>query len=872
MARAITREPSAGSRGDAAAPAGRTTPSAAASSVLALQQAAGNAAVGRVLARRPVTVRLATPPPIRRRTWAERASYHSRERAARLDELEKLSDADIKKLRDEVTAKASGPEGTDQAAATRRLEDIETVTTDRGIAPRAERYGRYDGPVAKRMNVRAHLEQDVRDTRSFNQALKAFSTYSGIEEDIKLFKKERDAFASDFKGQAYSVCERMLDASQIGIKQIVEAYGLPYDSVKLAARELGEGRSSVEEQADHIIAVVVNDPASHVDDPKYEGQREALAKKAGELDKLKAAAHDLKVAANKAGNAMSAGSDPKSVASQEDYRKAQTAYINAYNELAMAWIAAERLHPVLTGFRGRTAIEDVDLSGVDTRDPRAEMKAVLMEVLPKFRDLAKARWQLQHGGLKPMTLPTVVALTRTLLFIPKGSLRDGIVNDLAAEAADDGDSTFIKIFGFALAILAIIPTAGASLGIAAGMAAVTLATYQATKEWEKYSKAKLYANTDVDWARALSTEDPSLTGFAFSLVNLGLEAIPLAGAFNKARRLRAAVAAGEDTAELVKDINRIGANAPIRANANPHLGDEVLADIKKTTRAPEVEVKKPVSGGGSPPSAAKPRTEEELAGSSAKKAKPGARPVNYKPPGAKGGAALPSVPVVDTTNTLAKFANHQSVDALRASVGPRLAKLTNGRGKLNPMMTDIMDRLGGIPKTAGNRELIQRFPTIYNRTREPKFVEDAMAALWEEAAKGQRTTREVLAAKYGGEAGLPKLLHTLDDDAEEFRQLLLNEHPFLDAAFASDYHGAHIHLFQEFLVDRAGGPGTGRLLRKLIAESTGPEFVPTGGRGARKWWGAFWDAMFDDPNGRGYINHPESLGQILQEDLGLPRY
>jgi hypothetical protein len=112
-----------------------------------------------------------------------------------------------------------------------------------------------------------------------------------------------------------------------------------------------------------------------------------------------------------------------------------------------------------------------------------------------------------------------------------------------------------------------------------------------------------------------------------------------------------------------------------------------------------------------------------------------------------------------------------------------------------------------------------------HKTREPKFVEDAMAALWEEAASAQ-----------------------------------------------ADHHGAHIHLLQEFLVDRAGGPGTGRLLRKLIAESTGPEFIPKGSNGTRKWWGAFWDAMFDDPHGSGFINHPESLGQILQEDLGLPRY
>ena len=877
MERAITSKPSTGSSGNRAVGPGRGQGAPLVSNILALQQTAGNAAVSRMLARKSVTVHLATPPPVKRRSWIERASPENEARARRLDELEKLTDAELKKLREQVTAKAMGPASSDQESAMRALENIESITADRGIAPRAERYGRYpQGRVATRMNVRAHLEEDVRRTGSFKQALNAFATYRGIETDIEFFKKERDSFASEFKGQARSVADRMLDGSQIGIMKILESYGLSYDSAKMAAGRLAR-HDDTEKEADHLVNVALTSP--DIDKDAYSKRRFWLAEIAFKLEKLKQVAHDRKIEANKAGNAMSAGNDPKSVASQEEYRKAQTAYVNSYNELKTAWVEAERLHPVLTGFRGRTKVEDVDLSGINTGDPKAEMKAVLMELLPKLRDIGKARAQLQSRTLDPLTLPSVVALTRALMFIPPKSIRDGIVNDLAADAADDADSTLIKVLGFALAIVTLIPSAGASLAIPAGIAAVSLAAYSATQEWDKFTKAKTYANTDVDVARSLSTEDPSLTSFAMSLVNLGLEALPLVSAFNKARKLRTLVAAGEDTTVLVNDLNRIGSNAPIKANANPALGEEVLADIKKTTKAPDKPPVKPaadapkrVRGGGSPPSAAKPKTEEDLAGSSAKKSRKTARPANYKPPGAHGSGAAPKVPPVDPLNQSAKFANHQTVEQLRNAVGPRLRNLTYEKGRLNPMMKDVMDRIAQMPATANNKELLRRFHEIYNKTRDPKFVEDSIAELWEEASKRQITTREVLERHFGGEAALPKLTKTLDDDSEAFRQLLLNDRPFLDMAFTNDFHGAHAHLFQEFMIDRAFGAGAAKRFRKLIAESTGPDFVPTGGNHARKWWGAVWDAMFDDLNGAGHINHPETFGRILQEDLGLPRW
>ena len=132
---------------------------------------------------------------------------------------------------------------------------------------------------------------------------------------------------------------------------------------------------------------------------------------------------------------------------------------------------------------------------------------------------------------------------------------------------------------FALAIVTLLPSGGASLAIPAGMAAASIAVYSVDKEWDKYSTQKTLVNTDLDLARSLSTEEPSLTGFALSLVNLGFEMIPLVGAFNKARKLKALVHAGEEASDVaqltVGELNALG-----KTRGAPDLGERALADIK----------------------------------------------------------------------------------------------------------------------------------------------------------------------------------------------------------------------------------------------------------------------------------------------------
>ena len=200
------------------------------------------------------------------------------------------------------------------------------------------------------------------------------------------------------------------------------------------------------------------------------------------------------------------------------------------------WIEAEHSHPVLTAYRHGGDIFQVDLGDLDTGSVDDEMRAVLMHVLPKLEDMIEAHDKLRSGDMSPLSIPTVVAMTKTNMFVPKDSIRDGIANDMAEE--EGTESKWVILGAILLALVTFFPSGGASLGIVAGMASVGLATYSAVHEWEKYSKQKMLSDTNLDIAHSLATEEPSLTPFIFSLVALGLEPIPLAASARSTRRGR----------------------------------------------------------------------------------------------------------------------------------------------------------------------------------------------------------------------------------------------------------------------------------------------------------------------------------------------
>lgn len=508
---------------------------------------------------------------------AETATPENLQLAQVIDELDKLSDDKLYKRRDEAVVGATKDGGEDQERHIRTLQAIEFLASRRGLdalKPNWDQVSRTK-PIPRRLNVRVLLEEAVREKGSFKKAVEAYPDKGDAEADYRFFEAEAERFKRQFRSQARLTANRMLEESLQAIAKVLSSYGIPPGSARSAARELAAGTGERDELAEAVIASAKR--SSDVDEPAKEKNRESLAITVENLKKHQATIRKLKKEDEELFEKWRKDKAKFDKALTEHARTIDKNLETSRNALKGAWIKAERAHPVLASYRSDADLENIDLGKLDTDPVDRQMKAVVAQLLPKMVDIGKARGMLKNDLDFAVKLPSVIALTRTNMFIPEGSLRAGMVNDLAAEAK--GDDSLVRAAALAIALLTLIPTGGVSLAIPLGMASAGLAVYSVTKEWEKYKTVKTLSNTGLDLARSLSTEEPSLTGFAVSLVELGLEGLPLIGAFKKARQLKRLANAGEDTAEVVKDLNRIG-----KAHNAPDLGERALIEARKDAR------------------------------------------------------------------------------------------------------------------------------------------------------------------------------------------------------------------------------------------------------------------------------------------------
>lgn len=804
----------------------RTAPEPVAPDAAALQLPPGVAnrelaRYARTLSRdpKPITVYLVGPPPPVEAL--KRATSENAKLALLIDEAEKLTDEQLRKRLGEVGAKAVGPTDASQEAALTQLHALEFMARRRRLAPSEPNYSGYKD-TTRRLNVRALIERGVRETGSFEKAMGTFTHTREVESDVEYFEAEAARFAKEFTRQARRNAERILTGSYAAIKAVFESYGVRGYSAWYHAMEVRKGKS-LEAEADAMVKKAAQEAflKEKRDDPHAE-HRGNLRNQVKALRARQQKIKDLTEAEKQAWTKVKMNTKGPEVPEAEKATRAKQA---AQQELSLAWLRAEAAHPLLAAYRESGDLEQADLSLLD-QDTEERMKAMAIKLLPKIVDIDHVYRLISSNQLSPLALPPVVALTRTNMFVPDGSLRAGVVNDLAV-AAQSSESWILTAAAIALALVLLIPSGGSSLGIAAaGIAGAGLATYSAVREWERYKLQKRLYNTDLDVARALATEEPSLTSFALSLVALGMEGLPLVGAFARARRLKRLVDAGEEASDAaratVRELDDLGSK-----HGRPDLGRRALGDIKAAFR-------------------------------------PKASPV----------AKVAKRPPKDPLNQLGRVIDHPTVDDFRKEFGKAVGGLKHGESDLNPMLADLMAAIkkGGLPKTRANKKLLAQLPKVIKATRDPAFVEKVAAEIWTEAARRGVPPREVLEELVAGRAAIQNV--TKLEDPEKFRAVISKAEPFRDLEFASDVHGAHTHMFQELLVSRAlGGPKEGRRFRQLIAQATGPNVAETAEGGKlRKFWSAVWDGLFDDLNGGGHINHPETLGRFLQEHLGLPRW
>jgi hypothetical protein len=812
-----------------------------------------------------------------RRPWIELATPAMEARARAMDALEKLRNDELRRRREEAAAKAVDAPGDAQKAALATLEDIEAVAQARGIKPREERYSRYGtGATYRRLNLRARIEEGVRRLGSYEKAIEEIRHVDKTDvtaADLEFFRADADAFRNRFKAGARDTAMGMLSGSITAIREIVQSYGLPWDMTKVAAGDVSRGGKLAREVAE---VVQLAGQSEHINDPRFVKKRVALATRARRLRELQQSVAGKAAASERFFEQYRRARDKASFERShgEAARAADKELAAARAELQAAWAEAERFHPVLTSLRRGADIETVSLDKLATKDrPDEWMAAVLMELVPKLRDSALAAKKIRDRQLDPLTLPPVVSLTRATMFIPKGSLRDGIINDAVSAAKDRADSTLLQIAAFALAVITLIPSAGASLAIPAGIAAVGFATYSATREWEQYTTHKTLANTHLDLARSLATEEPSLTGFALSLVGIGLEALPLVHAFNKARKLKALVTRGQeataDARRLVDELNQLG-----HTRDGVPLGDRALADIHGAPGA---------SAKGAGTTATHPTTTRPPGSQHPPSTRPPAsEPPHSKPPGSPHEAPdVPKKPIKPPATEPeppkkplkppprdpelphdAQTLTYTSSQELKKDIAGALRKLRHGTAVPNPDMNWVRGILSrSAPDTSTNWQLLKVIDPYYATVRNPDAAAEFAAYLHRIAAEKRITARRALEEFTSGAVTPTQVRGSLE------RSHLLKDPPFVDLNFTTgDPHGRYTHMFMEGMIDYFHGPGAGRRLRHLIARATGPQGVR---RRGKEFWETVWDAFFDDETGP-HINRPEMLAPLLQKYLGLP--
>jgi hypothetical protein len=558
----------------------------------------------------------------------------------------------------------------------------------------------------------------------------------------------------------------------------------------------------------------------------------------------------------------------------------------ARTKLSTAWIAVERIHPILAAHRGREGrhLEWIDLGAYsdpipfgDTTDtkvrgrifqaehaqrvagsPDTHERAVMRQTVRKLANIRRARLALASKLLSPLTLAPVVRFTEKQLLIAPRSAWAAVVREVVEpeKGVLAKGLEFIKeVFDFAVLALSALPN---PLAPAAVLWDIGRNVYVAAEEYVKQDMIQTLSDTDLDVSRSLSDKVPSLTGFVVALAAAGMSALQLKAAFQAAdlwrrRALRGVLGAWEELEKLGK-LHNI-----------PGLADDVA-------RAEGITLKGGKSTLGD---------DAEALGKGKRPPVRGKKP----PPDVPGGPVEPepTTPVRETrgksktrNSSLEQRTFHGSEAEVRKALQEsfeRLDKRLADKGLYEaPEFDELLKWL-----EKNDAKFAAEVKLYYDALGDPKFIEEQALFLWNSARKNKTTVAAELERLVGRGQPTTKFRNTPGmtpaAKTEEFREAIAKPGPFEDLAEATSPHGSHTHMFQEFLGDRLWKrAGAGRKFRlKLATYKKGPGkqiFPGSKDEWTKPFWSRLWDEMFDGANLN--LHRPENLGDILHAHLDFP--
>ena len=811
--------------------------------ILGLQRTVGNRAVAR---RVSVELRQAPARP-ELPSASEQASPENRGLASEIDTVAPLDDKAFDQQRGENAKRVAETEGAAHADAVHKRDALEYVAAQRNrTGPKLDvkqwRYVRSD-QTRRRQFLNALVAERAAEDGSFEQAMTGIVIPDPlIEGDLAVIRADATAFKREFKGQARINAERMLRHSHQAIIGLLHSYGIPADSATVAAERILAG-DGAPEQAAAVLRSMKNgaDQPGGANDADPTRHRFRLAQWVERLKAHQERVRTATIASNKADMNVSVASTP----ADNVARTARETLREERNALSGLWIQAERMHPLLAAYRTGGPLEKVDLGALDSRDVDTEMRSVLEKVLPKIVSIARANALIKNGTVSPLSLTPVVAMTRANMFVPPGSVRAAVVHDLMGEAKE-GQSGLIMLLSFALAIVTMVPSGGASLAVAAGAASAGLAAYSALKEFQTYEHNKTLVDTDLDRARALSNEEPSLAAFAMTLIGLGLESVMLVHAFKTAVKLRRMAMAGEESARLQKmldELNKIG-----KEHHQPGLGKQVLDDARS----------------------ARPRDAPSDAGKT--QDMPVADDLSVRRPP----VAPPGVPAFRSHGEVRQAVTRRLLENLKWGDGSMLSKEYE-------LLQKALTQNGG----AVNAQIAEALPHVIRGIRNPELYGEVLADAWALAKGPPRMDINAALEQMASSGGAPiryiDAKEGLLDPPVFFDKYAGKPGSFIDLPLQGDDHGAMTHLVQDLVIDRALrranqsissstqfrgllGKAEGTVAKDLYATVSTRTFEKA--ENTMRTGDYIWRMVFDN-TGAGQINRPEAIGNQLLLALGV---